>query len=237
MGIKGEFMSVSPKFTVFPQKLVRKNSLGVGLPESQNRPGASNRGIQAGFEANLRESVGGSRSQDSSIDNEPRQIGRSRQGYPIKQRGTRRQALRSGQLEEENSQPTAKIMLRSESMPSWLMWLMKFQRRSSLVTLGLAIATLAVYGSTVYTQQLWNKEYRQLETLRIKERQLTTAGEVFKNQLADQAEQSNMGLVPATPGNNLFLPESPQREKALPEAAAPQEATNLQPGSGSVRGY
>jgi hypothetical protein len=231
-------MSVAPKFTVFPQKLRPKNRLGVGLPESQNRPGASHRGIEKGLEGLPREGVGRKRSQDTAIDRELGQMGRRPQGYAIKQKATRRQTVRSRQAQEDNSDQTAKILSRSESMPTWLVWLMQFQRRSSLVTFGLAIATLAVYGTTVYTQQLWNREYRQLETLRIQERQLTAAGEVFKNQLANQAEQSNMGLVPATPSHNLYLtPESSQGEKVLPEAAAPKQTDNSQPSPASARGY
>ena len=122
-------------------------------------------------------------------------------------------------------QQAAKILSQPHSVPAWLAWLIALQRRSYIVTFLLVSATLAVYGGTVYTQQLWNREYRQLETLRLQERQYTAALEVLKNQLADQAEQPETGLVPATPSNNLYLPETPQVERTTPSSTTPLKPT------------
>ena len=98
--------------------------------------------------------------------------------------------------------------------PLWLRSLLFLQRGSSVVTFCLIGTTLAVYAWTVYTQQLWSREYRKLENLQREERQLTGANEVMKNQLAQQAESTGTGLVPPNPANTLFLPPAPQRSVA-----------------------
>ncbi|GET40838.1 hypothetical protein [Microseira wollei] len=131
----------------------------------------------------------------------------------------RRESALAGELRlSKTDGETAKLVPQSESMPVWLTWLIRWQRRSSVVTFFLVSATLAVYGGTVYTQQLWNREYRQLETLQLQQRQLTAASEVLKNQLADQAEQQDTGLVPATPNNNLFLQPAQEQPKSTPSS-------------------
>lgn len=133
---------------------------------------------------------------------------------------------RKGESHQTNRE-TAKLIPQSESIPVWLTWLIQWQRRSSVITFLLVSATLAVYGGTVYTQQLWNREYRQLETLQLQQRQLTAASEVLKNQLAQQAEQQDTGLVPVTPNTNLFL--QPAQQQSLPDpSSTPKSAA---PGS------
>ncbi|MFB2978550.1 hypothetical protein [Microseira sp. BLCC-F43] len=144
----------------------------------------------------------------------------------------RRESARAGELRlSKTDRETAKLVPQSESMPVWLTWLIRWQRRSSVVTFFLVSATLAVYGGTVYTQQLWNREYRQLETLQLQQRQLTAASEVFKKQLADQAEQQGTGLVPATPNTNIFLPtqEQPKSTPSSTRAIDPSAKQQLAP--------
>ncbi len=151
-----------------------------------------------------------------------------REGFANKKAEGIRNASRSHQTNRE----TAKILPQSESIPLWLSWLIQWQRRSSVVTFLLVGATLAVYGGTVYTQQLWNREYRQLETLQLQQRQLTAAGEVVKNELARQAEQQDTGLVPATPNTNLFLQPAQQQPIPSPNStpvAAPGANPQLLP--------
>jgi hypothetical protein len=158
-------------------------------------------------------------SQPSSFQQVGRAVGMSFPGATV-------QGRRSQQVSRHSTpQQAAKILSQPHSVPDWLAWLIALQRRSYLVTFLLVSATLAVYGGTVYTQQLWNREYRQLETLRLQERQYTAALEVLKNQLATQAEQPETGLVPATPSNNLYLPETPQAEKTTPSSITPLKPT------------
>lgn len=161
----------------------------------------------------------------------------AKSGSAARSRTERRERLvaRSAQLrnlpaatDQKSEQPTRavretdgkmpQILPQTKSMPVWLVWLLSWQRFSSAIMFLLVGGTLAVYGGTVYTQQLWSKEYRKLETLQRQERQLTAAGEVLKNKLADQAEQPGTGMVAPTPSHTLFLEPTPQ-------AAATTEAT------------
>ncbi|GAC1472340.1 MAG: hypothetical protein NVS2B14_18100 [Chamaesiphon sp.] len=109
--------------------------------------------------------------------------------------------------------------------PVWLRELLVAQRGSDQLTFCLAAVMLTIYGWTVYTQQLWSKQYRQLDNLQRQERQLTATNEILKNQLAQEAENPQTGLVPPTPSNTLFLKRAPQRgtskltASALPERA------------------
>jgi len=89
-------------------------------------------------------------------------------------------------------------------VPNWLRLLIQAQRGSLIVTFALVIATLIVYGGTVYMQQLWSKEYRKLKTMQRSERQMLAASEVLKNQIIQQAESPNSGLVAKSPQHTLF---------------------------------
>lgn len=101
-------------------------------------------------------------------------------------------------------------------MPLWLRLFIQLQRGSLVITFVLATAALVVYGNTVYTQQLWSKEYRKLKTLQRNEREMVATNEGLKNQLALQAEQPGSGLVLPSTDSTIFLQPAPQR--ALPAA-------------------
>ncbi len=92
--------------------------------------------------------------------------------------------------------------------PFWLRTLLIIQRGSSILTFCLATAVLMVYGSTVYIQQAWSEEFRQLEQLQREKRELTTADELMKNQLAQRAAAPENGLVAPSPANTIFLPRA-----------------------------
>jgi hypothetical protein len=93
--------------------------------------------------------------------------------------------------------------------PVWLIVLVFFQHLSSVATLGFVSASLVVYIWTVYTQQLWNQEYRKLLTLQRHERQLIGANETLKQQLANQANAQDNGLVDPSLDSKLFLKPAP----------------------------
>ncbi|HEY9692972.1 MAG TPA: hypothetical protein V6D15_12240 [Oculatellaceae cyanobacterium] len=99
----------------------------------------------------------------------------------------------------------------SQAYPKWLRTLIMMQRSSDIMMFSLVTAMLTIYGLTVYTQQLWTKEYRKLDHLQRQERQMTAANEVLKNQLAQQAENPATGLIPPDPAKTIFLPAAPQR--------------------------
>ncbi len=100
----------------------------------------------------------------------------------------------------------------SQAYPNWLRTLIMMQRSSDIMMFSLVTVMLTIYGLTVYTQQLWTKEYRKLDHLQRQERQMTAANELLKNQLAQQAENPETGLIPPNPAKTIFLPAAPQRQ-------------------------
>lgn len=81
-------------------------------------------------------------------------------------------------------------------VPNWLRLLIQAQRGSLIVTFALVIATLMVYGGTVYMQQLWSKEYRKLKTMQRSERQMLAASEVLKIKLFNRQKALIQGWLP-----------------------------------------
>ncbi|XGV96234.1 MAG: hypothetical protein ACAF41_26310 [Leptolyngbya sp. BL-A-14] len=110
----------------------------------------------------------------------------------------------------------------TRSFPLWLRMLIQAQRGSLIVAFILVIATLLVYGSTVYTQQLWSKEYRKLKSLQRSEREMTATSASLENQLALQAERPGSGLVPQTPDSTIFLQPAPQRPPLATSPSTPK---------------
>ena len=117
---------------------------------------------------------------------------------------------------------TVRRLPSKRSLPLWLRLLIQAQRGSLVIAFILVTATLIVYGSTVYTQQLWSKEYRKLKTLQRNEREMIATNEGLKNQLALQADRPGSGLVPQTPDNTIFLQPAPQRPALVTTPSAPK---------------
>ena len=109
---------------------------------------------------------------------------------------------------------TVKRFPAKRAMPLWLQFLLQMQRGSLVIAFILVATTLVVYGSTVYTQQLWSKDYRKLKTLTRNEREMIATNEGLKNQLALQAERPGSGLVPQTTDSMIFLQPALQRQAA-----------------------
>lgn len=105
--------------------------------------------------------------------------------------------------------------------PLWVTVLLRLQQGSSVVTFGLIVGAMVVYGWTVYIQQRWGQEYEQLEALKKQERQLISANEVLKNQMAEQAESPTAGLLLPNPNNAIFLAPAPQRPAVKPKPLVP----------------
>ncbi|MDB9314059.1 hypothetical protein PN462_13190 [Spirulina sp. CS-785/01] len=100
---------------------------------------------------------------------------------------------------------------KQQQFPLWLRTLLAVKNGTSILTGCVVTAVLIVYSSTVYVQQQWTEEYQRLEQLQREHRNLTAADEVFKNQLASQANQENAGLVAPSPSNTIFLPRSEEK--------------------------
>lgn len=100
-----------------------------------------------------------------------------------------------------------------------IQFLLALQKGASLLSAAIVLVTLGVYAWTVYVPKLWSKEFRKLETLQSNERQLVAMDETLKNQLAQQAEDPKMGLVPPHPSQPLFLAPAPLKTTIKPNFA------------------
>ncbi len=150
---------------------------------------------------------------------------------PIRRRRTRtkRSPASAASSASNHEQVTESVAHPSEAVvhsfarrqPLWVTVLLRLQQGSSLVTLSLIVGAMVVYGWTVYIQQRWGQEYERLETLKKQERQLISANEVLKNQMAEQAESPTAGLLLPNPNNAIFLAPAPQRPAVKPKPPVP----------------
>ncbi|MDY6938424.1 MAG: hypothetical protein SWY16_12220 [Cyanobacteriota bacterium] len=109
----------------------------------------------------------------------------------------------------------------TQSQPVWLQWLSLLQRGSSVLGFCLVAATLVVYGSTVYSQQRWDSASEELDRLRRDERQFLEKMESLKQQVAEQTETSETGLVVPKQENFLFIKPALLRPAPKQNAPAP----------------
>ncbi|MHC5599600.1 MAG: hypothetical protein ACYTXC_27305 [Nostoc sp.] len=119
-------------------------------------------------------------------------------------------------------------MPNSGATPLWLLRLYTFHRYSSVLAFLLVASTLAVYGWTVYSQELWGQSYRRLQNLQRHERLLTTTNATLTNKMAEEAEQSTAGLVSPTPERMIFLPPVSQSPKPASSNTTPNSQTQQQ---------
>lgn len=120
------------------------------------------------------------------------------------------------------------IMPNSGAVPLWLLRLYTFHRYSTVLTFLLVASTLAVYGWTVYSQQLWSKSYRRLQNLQRHERLLTTTNATLTNKIAQEAEQPTAGLVSPTPQGMIFLSPASRSPKPASSNTTPNPQTQQQ---------
>ena len=143
---------------------------------------------------------------------------------------------RSSRLRQSVTLPTAvnqqvvTSLPQSQALPAWLKLLLKAQKASSIAVFVLVIATLSVYGWTVYVQQNWGQQYRRFETLKKQERQLISGNEALKNQIARQAELPLSGLTIPDPNNTIFLtPAAPRSPEAPSRPFSSQPSASTRP--------
>ncbi|MEH1935096.1 MAG: hypothetical protein V7L14_15650 [Nostoc sp.] len=117
-------------------------------------------------------------------------------------------------------------MPNSGATPLWLLRLYTFHRYSTVLAFLLVASTLAVYGWTVYSQELWSQSYRRLQSLQRHERLLMTTNATLTNKMAQEAEQPTTGLVSPTPQGMIFLPPASYSPKP-----ASSNTTNTTPNS------
>ncbi|MHC5615599.1 MAG: hypothetical protein ACYTXA_32670 [Nostoc sp.] len=136
----------------------------------------------------------------------------------------RRQVPNLNQQSSENL-PT---MPNSAAAPLWLLRLYSFHNYSTILAFLLVASTLAVYGWTVYSQQLWSQSYRRLQGLQRHEQLLMTTNATLTNKMAQEAEQPTAGLVSPTPQGMIFLPPASHSSKPASSNTTPNSETQQQ---------
>ena len=137
---------------------------------------------------------------------------------PPRSKFTRANRLEFREVSKSNAIP---VVPNSESLPLWLVRWQNVQRYSSIATFLLVMASLTVYGWTVYAQQLWSQNSRTLQKLQRQERQITTANETIKNKMAKEAEKPDAGLVAPTPSRAIFIPPTSTVRQSISGEIAP----------------
>jgi hypothetical protein len=128
---------------------------------------------------------------------------------PLKPKRTRKEKLSPQPYSTNNRQPV-KEEVATNKVPLWLSSFFFLHNTVSLLTFALIATTLGIYTLTVYTPEIWSQEYKKLRTLQRDERQLTATNETLKNQLAQQAENPQTGLVdPSYQNAPIFIPVQP----------------------------
>ncbi|HEY9879987.1 MAG TPA: hypothetical protein V6D29_16150 [Leptolyngbyaceae cyanobacterium] len=103
----------------------------------------------------------------------------------------------------------------------------------SVVSGLLVLSALGAYSYSVYIDRHLEQATDYLARLQRSEQQLTTANEVLKNHIANQAESPSTGLQPPQPTNVIFLKPAQQRVAANPSPVAPTP----QPQQSAPLGY
>ncbi|NJN76815.1 MAG: hypothetical protein HC796_12415 [Synechococcaceae cyanobacterium RL_1_2] len=152
---------------------------------------------------------------------------------PLKTKSAAQPKVSSSKRPLGKAEPLAVTPEAMVKYPPWLNFLQLIGQTSTLATFVLISGTLAVYGWSVYTQQIWNQSYQELQSLQRSERELTTNNSLVTNRLAEQAESGEGGLVRANENNTLFLQPVSEEELTLQQQQREKElaATTEDPSS------
>lgn len=145
-----------------------------------------------------------------------------------------RQNLQTSQVSHVTGR-SVPVVPTATAMPLWLLRLHTLHRHSSVVAFLLVAAALVAYGFTVYTQELWGKNYGRLQELQRDERQMTTTNATLTNKIAEEAENSKTGLVSPTPANTIFLPSASDKSNVPSYSTKPN--SEIQSPTSSPLGY
>lgn len=132
------------------------------------------------------------------------------------------------------SNNTVHRMNNSSAMPVWLLRMYILNRYSSVLAFLLVVATLTVYGWTVYSQELWSDYYRKLQSLQRHERQLNTANATLTSKMAQEAEKPGTEMVSPTTKGTIFLPATSNN---YPKSSFSNSQLESQPEPPSPLGY
>jgi hypothetical protein len=153
-------------------------------------------------------------------------------------RGTRSSTIETGKKPRTDinrqSNATVHRMSNTGNMPVWLLRMYTVNRYSSVSALLLVVATLIVYGWTVYSQELWSDYYIKLKSLQRHERQLNTANATLTSKMAQEAEKPGMKFVSPTSERTIFLPSTSNN---YPNSSFSTSQPEVQPEPPSPLGY
>lgn len=127
---------------------------------------------------------------------------RSTSTEPLTTRGSKPQSQRLRSLTPDrhlHAVPSAQV-----SSPL-IKTLNRLQIGSAVMAAVLVGLALGSYSYSVYIDRQLNRSSHRLSQLRRSEQQLTSANEVLKHHLAQQAEKPDIGLQPPNPKNVIFL--------------------------------
>ncbi|TAE58453.1 MAG: hypothetical protein EAZ76_01925 [Nostocales cyanobacterium] len=133
---------------------------------------------------------------------------------------------------QQKSTQDLPMMSQTGNFPRWLLSLHSLYRYSSGIAFCLVAATLAVYGWTVYSQELWGRYYSNLKNLQRHERQLNTTNATLTSKMAKEGEAAGKALVTPSAGETIFLqstypgsqsqssPQTPEPENQIPTSSS-----------------
>lgn len=148
---------------------------------------------------------------------------------PARSRHDKQQIVRTqrpGSL--QTSAKTVSIPANVQRIPAWLAILVTAQRGSNFIICCLVASVLATYSWTVYSQHQWSSNYRRLKDLQRTEQELTATAEVWKSQIATEAENPSAGLILPNSDNSISLEAAPLRPPVVvPEPVPSISASDL----------
>lgn len=148
----------------------------------------------------------------------PRPLPPGTQAAAAHPRGRRSARGRLGTPKSSPAPNPTPVPLAPEPSPA-LKVLSQVQVVSAVLAGALVSLALVSYGASVYVDRQLNQANRRLHQLQRQEEQLTTAQEVLKNHLAQQAELDGTALQRPQPDHVIFLRPAPSRAKSpLPPA-------------------
>lgn len=127
-----------------------------------------------------------------------------------------------------NKQPQDKLPTMSHPGSATSVWLLRLHnvyRYSSFTAFFLVVASLIVYGWTVYSQELWSKSYSQFKNLQSQEQQLKTTNATLNSKMAQEGEAAGKKLVTPTSQRTIFLPFTPTNSQRSTPNADPKPPT------------
>lgn len=141
---------------------------------------------------------------------------------------------RNRQTSSKPPQNDLKAIAKTKPTPQRQPTLVRLESAAAILAILLGAAVLSVYGLTVYQSQKWSREYSRLQQLQRYERQLAIAAEMLKNEMAQQAENPAVGLIPRNPDNTIFLVPAPERDLS---AITPVPVVPTEPEARTPLGY